>query len=112
MRRFSVVVALALAGCAAYGPSPSPRQQPSQEAESDLRLQRELEQELSGPAAQSTPRDCARACDLSSRICFLADRICALAEGQPAQDLSHAQCRDGRARCQRARALVKSRCGC
>jgi len=107
----SIALAVALAGCARATPPPALRPA-SDEAGADLRLQQELEVELSTSNLQSGRPDCGRACDLATRICFLAGRICTLAEGQAPDDPTQAQCRDGRARCQRARALVKSRCGC
>jgi hypothetical protein len=55
--------------------------------------------------------DCDRACEHLAALCQLAERICALAVQEPDEALQ-SQCRDGRDRCERARARAASSCEC
>ena len=119
MRRLALV--LLLAGCAQSRPEEAPprpmQETPQQSLETDQiealhgRL-KQMDDELSGVLAQPKPR-CERQCKLQQEMCELSERICGIAQ-RHAEDEGHdyaETCRDGRARCLRAKQQV-SACNC
>jgi hypothetical protein len=116
MTRWQWLLGLALlAGCASSNSysgssaeSAAREQQSSEYAGRAMRLDEELTQALSLGA----PADCDRACSRKNTICALADRICQIAAEEPANATLAGQCRDARARCERAQKRVAEKCAC
>jgi hypothetical protein len=113
------LLCLTLAGCASARPESAPLPEPSgASADEGAKLEAyrarlvEIDGELRDSLAEPKPR-CDRQCTLSGQVCELATLICTIAQrhaDDPDRDYA-TTCRDGRARCERARQQVAS-CAC